>query len=77
MKSIKDIAKLAGVSPSTVSRVVNNKKYVKMEVRDRIMALVEETGYVANNAASSSPASNEAWKGSAIGPCSSSSTGSR
>jgi LacI family transcriptional regulator len=53
MKSIKDIAKLAGVSPSTVSRVVNNKKYVKMEVRDRIMALVEETGYVANNAARS------------------------
>jgi LacI family transcriptional regulator len=53
MTSIKDIAKIAGVSPSTVSRVVNEKKYVKPEIRERIMALVEELGYVPNNAARS------------------------
>jgi LacI family transcriptional regulator len=53
MMSIKEIAKLAGVSPSTVSRVVNNKKWVKPQLRESILALVRETGYVANNAARS------------------------
>jgi LacI family transcriptional regulator len=53
MTSIKDIAKLANVSPSTVSRVINNKEYVKSEIRERILALVAETGYVPNQAARS------------------------
>jgi LacI family transcriptional regulator len=53
MVSIKDIAKLAGVSASTVSRVVNQREYVKPEIRERVMALVRETGYVPNNAARS------------------------
>jgi LacI family transcriptional regulator len=53
MISIKDIARLAGVSPSTISRVVNDKKYVKPEIRERILALIRETGYVPNNAARS------------------------
>jgi LacI family transcriptional regulator len=53
MMSIKEIAKLAGVSPATVSRVINHKKYVKPERRERILALVRETGYVPNNAARS------------------------
>lgn len=53
MMSIKDIAKLAGVSPSTVSRVINQKKYVKSELRERIMAVVQETGYVPSHAARS------------------------
>lgn len=53
MMSIKDIAKLAGVSPSTVSRVINQKKYVKPELRARIMAVVQETGYVPSHAARS------------------------
>ncbi|MEN6363783.1 MAG: LacI family DNA-binding transcriptional regulator [Rectinema sp.] len=53
MMSIKDIAKLAGVSPSTVSRVINQRKYVKPELRKRIMAVVQETGYVPNHAARS------------------------
>ena len=51
MTSIKDIAKLAGVSASTVSRVVNQREYVKPEIRERVLALVKETGYVPNNAA--------------------------
>lgn len=53
MMNIKDIARLAGVSPSTVSRVVNGKKYVKPELRERILGLVKETGYVPNTAARS------------------------
>jgi LacI family transcriptional regulator len=51
MVSIKDIAKQAGMSPSTVSRVVNGKKHVNSEKRERILKLIEETGYVPNQAA--------------------------
>lgn len=51
--SIKDIAKLAGVSPATVSRVINQKNYVKAEVREKVLALVKETGYVPDSAARS------------------------
>ncbi|HUW41125.1 MAG TPA: LacI family DNA-binding transcriptional regulator [Rectinemataceae bacterium] len=53
MISIKDLARLAGVSPSTISRAVNGKKYVKPEIRERVLALVKETGYVPNSAARS------------------------
>jgi LacI family transcriptional regulator len=51
--NIKDIAKLAGVSPATVSRVINEKNCVKQEIRDRVLALVHETGYVPDSAARS------------------------
>jgi LacI family transcriptional regulator len=53
MTSIKDIAKLAGISPSTVSRVINQKKYVKPEIRSKILEIVKQTGYVPNRAARS------------------------
>ena len=53
MTSIKDIARLAGVSPSTVSRVINDKEYVRDEIRDRVKAIVREKGYVQNHAARS------------------------
>jgi LacI family transcriptional regulator len=53
MFSIKEIAKLAGVSPSTVSRVINHKKWVKPQLRERVLALVQEMGFVPNNAARS------------------------
>jgi len=51
--SIKDIAKQAGISPSTVSRVVNGKKNVNLKRREQILKLIEETGYVPNRAARS------------------------
>jgi LacI family transcriptional regulator len=53
MVSIKDIAKQVGMSPSTISRVVNGKQYVNAEKRERILKLIEETGYVPNKAARS------------------------
>jgi LacI family transcriptional regulator len=49
--NIKDIARQAGMSASTVSRVVNGKKHVNSEKREQILKLIEETGYVPNKAA--------------------------
>jgi LacI family transcriptional regulator len=53
MTSIKDIARLAGVSPSTVSRVLNERAYVRAEVRQRVLDIVKEQGYVQNHVARS------------------------
>ncbi|MFF1438955.1 LacI family DNA-binding transcriptional regulator [Streptomyces sp. NPDC058295] len=46
-----DVARLAGVSQKTVSRVFNNEAYVSAEVRGRVLAAAEELGYRRNNAA--------------------------
>jgi LacI family transcriptional regulator len=46
--TIFDVAELAGVSYSTVSRVVNNYTYVKPATRAKVQAAMEELGYVAN-----------------------------
>jgi LacI family transcriptional regulator len=46
--TIFDVAKEAGVSYSTVSRVVNNFQYVKPETRERVQAAMDKLGYVAN-----------------------------
>lgn len=43
--TISDVAKLAGVSVSTVSRVINNKKYVKEEKRAAVIAAMKELDY--------------------------------
>ena len=43
--TIRDIATLAGVSTSTVSRVLNNSGYVKAEVRERIETVISQTHY--------------------------------
>jgi DNA-binding LacI/PurR family transcriptional regulator len=50
---MKDIAKLAGVSPITVSRVVNNSGYVGAATRERVEAAIRELNYVPNMVASS------------------------
>ena len=49
--TIKDIAKLCGVSISTVSRVLNNRPDVSEENRRRVLAVVESTNYIPNNSA--------------------------
>ncbi|MDE7171155.1 MAG: LacI family transcriptional regulator [Oscillospiraceae bacterium] len=49
--TIYDIAKMAGVSASTVSRVVNNYPHVKKATRAKILKLLEEYHYVPNETA--------------------------
>jgi LacI family transcriptional regulator len=53
MANIQDVAKQAGVSISTVSRVLNNTAKVKVEVRERIEAAIRELDYQPNPAARS------------------------
>lgn len=43
-----DVAKHAGVSQSTVSRVLNNNGKVAPDIRTRVLASLEATGYVPN-----------------------------
>lgn len=43
--TIKDIAKKAGVSIATVSRVINNYKWVSPELRERVLKIIEEENY--------------------------------
>ncbi len=43
--TINDIARLAGVSKKTVSRVINASPYVQKETRERIQAVIAEHGY--------------------------------
>jgi LacI family transcriptional regulator len=47
---IKEIAKLAGVSPSTVSNVLNSRKNVSEETRERVLAICQEQNYEVNMA---------------------------
>ena len=51
--TISDIAKLAGVSVATVSRVLNNKGYVKAETRKRFEEVIAQKGYHPNAVARS------------------------
>ena len=46
--TIKDVAREAGVSISTVSRVINDSKPVTNEVKQRVLDVIKETGYVPN-----------------------------
>ncbi len=46
-----DVARLAGVSQKTVSRVLNDEPYVSAEVRQRVLGAAEELGYRLNNSA--------------------------
>ncbi|MDC5806483.1 LacI family transcriptional regulator [Vibrio europaeus] len=51
MASLHDVAELAGVSKSTVSRVINNEYGVKEATKVKVMKAVEEVGYVVNQVA--------------------------
>ncbi len=48
MSTISDVARLAGVSTMTVSRVVNNSGYISQATRERVERAVEQLGYVPN-----------------------------
>lgn len=49
--TMKEIAKLANVSQSTVSRVINGNKGVNEEAMKRVLNVIEEVGFVPNKAA--------------------------
>lgn len=49
--TLEDIAELAGVSRSTVSRVVNEHPNVRADVRKRVLEVIQNTGYHPNVAA--------------------------
>jgi LacI family transcriptional regulator len=53
LATISDVAKQAGVSPVTVSRVINNARNVSPATRERVERAIEELGYVPNVAARS------------------------
>ncbi|MFF4257738.1 LacI family DNA-binding transcriptional regulator [Streptomyces sp. NPDC001663] len=46
-----EVARTAGVSQKTVSRVVNGEPHVSPEVRDRVLRVIQELDYRPNNAA--------------------------
>lgn len=51
MPTIQDVAKLAGVAPITVSRVINNSGYASEETRTRVEAAITKLGYIPNTLA--------------------------
>lgn len=51
MAKISDVAKLAGLSVSTVSRVINNQKYVSEDKREAVLKAMKELNYQPSTAA--------------------------
>lgn len=49
--TLEEIARLSGVSRSTVSRVINQQPNVSQDVRQRVQAVIQDTGYQPNLAA--------------------------
>lgn len=48
MTTMLEVAKRAGVSKATVSRVLSGNGYVSQETKDRVFQAVEESGYRPN-----------------------------
>ena len=51
MSNIKEIAKAAGVSTSTVSRVLNNNPLISFDTREHVLKIIREHNYVPNSMA--------------------------
>jgi LacI family transcriptional regulator len=49
--TIRDVAKRAGVSIKTVSRVINNEPFVRETTRQKVLVAIDELGFVANQSA--------------------------
>ncbi|HUI88963.1 MAG TPA: LacI family DNA-binding transcriptional regulator [Anaerolineales bacterium] len=58
--TLEDIAKQAGVSRSTVSRVLNDHPNVRQDVRERVQDVIESTGF-RPHAAARALASQHSW----------------
>ncbi len=61
--TIYDIASRAGVSASTVSRVINNYPYVNKETRAKVLKVISEMNYVQNDSARSLATQNTKMAG--------------
>ena len=61
--TIYDIADKAGVSASTVSRVINNYPYVNKETRAKVLKVIAELNYVQNDSARSLATQNTKMAG--------------
>ena len=46
--TVKDVAKKANVSPSTVSRVINDHPSISAETKQRVRKIMDEMGYFPN-----------------------------
>jgi len=46
--TINDVARVAGVSKKTVSRVINRSELLNVETRKRVEAVIADLGYVPN-----------------------------
>ena len=46
--TMNDVAKLAGVSPATVSRVLSKRPYISVETVNRVLEAVDELNYHRN-----------------------------
>ena len=51
--TIRDVARLAGVNPSTVSRVINEKSVITAETRERVYSAMAQLDYHPNSLARS------------------------
>jgi LacI family transcriptional regulator len=49
--TLEQVAKLAGVSRSTASRVINGHPNVRPKVRERVLQVIRQSGYQPNQAA--------------------------
>ena len=49
--SVKDVARLAGVSTATVSRTLNKTDTVSKETRENVLQAAQEVGYRVNHSA--------------------------
>src|SRR5688500_15107798 len=51
--TLKEVARLAGVSTATVSNVLNETKFVSEEVKDKVNSAIQELNYQTNIVAKS------------------------
>lgn len=51
--TVKDVARLAGVSTATVSRVINGNYFVSPLTENKVQSAIEELSYVPNSVARS------------------------